>query len=552
MMSANGQLNHTPPTTWTCYTSSGGTASGQSNLCSNFNYPSDPSCIAQYVDDQGGSNTEVGHRRWIFYPQTQISGTGDIPQNGAFNRTNALKAWDSNFGGTRPPTRASFVAWPYAGFFPRQLLPGSGYWSFSYPGADFSSASVTMNVGSTAVTASLEPVANGYGENTLVWSPNALSIPAADTAVTVHVNNVMINSAPQSFTYTVTVFDATTPSLTVTPTATFRDSSGAIWLSKQGSTSLHPAGGVFSSDPATAQSPASDTFTIARDASNSIWINTFGSAASSWSGWVHAGAVAQGVPAIAVTTGGTAYFAIRDSFNAYWLNSYAPGTGLGTWTFLGGVFASDPAMASALDGSLYLIGKDNSDSIWSGRYVPGSGFGSWQPGGGVAQGKPSVNVGLDGAAYVTIRDSSNGVWMGRVQGNAWSGWFFAEGSQIRILRMPASAIGAIPCSVIPAERCGTAHFWKGTLTAGKGRGHWREASYNRLPPRRPAQGSMLRRPLQPTRFGGIRPLHLPGAGWAELRRARWPPVQDNFLERVFSISGDYFFRRTVLDDFPAR
>ena len=43
MMSANGQLSHTPPTNWTCYTSSGASASGMSNLCSSFNYPNDPS-----------------------------------------------------------------------------------------------------------------------------------------------------------------------------------------------------------------------------------------------------------------------------------------------------------------------------------------------------------------------------------------------------------------------------------------------------------------------------------------------------------------------------
>jgi hypothetical protein len=69
MMSANAQLSHSPPSNWLCYTSSGATAAGQSNLCSSYNNPNDPSCVAQYVDDSGSSNTEVGHRRWIFYPE---------------------------------------------------------------------------------------------------------------------------------------------------------------------------------------------------------------------------------------------------------------------------------------------------------------------------------------------------------------------------------------------------------------------------------------------------------------------------------------------------
>ncbi len=269
-------------------------------------------------------------------------------------------------------------------------------------------------------------MANGFGDNAIVWTPNSLTIPPADTNVVVNVNNVLISGTPQNFSYTVTVFDATTPALTITPTATFRDSYGAIWLTKQGSTSLYSSGGVFASDPASAQNPSGDTFAVARDGSNSIWMNSF-KTATNWNGWVPAGAVAQGGPAIVVTTSGTAYFVIRDNFGAYWLNSYTVGTGLGIWTSLGGVFATDPAMAAALDGSFYIVGKDNYNAIWSGHYIPGSGFQSWQPGGGVVRGKPSVTVGLDGAAYVAVRDFSNGIWMSRVQGNAWTGWFFAGG-----------------------------------------------------------------------------------------------------------------------------
>ncbi|MBN1180243.1 MAG: hypothetical protein JXD18_13610, partial [Anaerolineae bacterium] len=62
------------------------------------------------------------------------------------------------------------------------------------------------------VPVAVQPVFNGYGENTLVWEPSATFgvPPAADTAYTVHVNNVRINSVSQNFTYEVIVFDPNT------------------------------------------------------------------------------------------------------------------------------------------------------------------------------------------------------------------------------------------------------------------------------------------------------------------------------------------------------
>ena len=45
-------------------------------------------------------------------------------------------------------------------------------WSFSYPGANFSQATVTMNPGGPV---SVEPVATGFGENTIVWLPQGMT-----------------------------------------------------------------------------------------------------------------------------------------------------------------------------------------------------------------------------------------------------------------------------------------------------------------------------------------------------------------------------------------
>jgi hypothetical protein len=165
------------------------------------------------MQDFGNGNSEAGHRRWILYPQTQSMGSGDVSASGGNNSANGLWVFDGNYGTVRPATRDTFVAWPPKGYVPYQVVWPR--WSFSYPGADFSVATVTMMRNGLPVPVTLEPVANGYGENTLVWVtdnintsfPYTPSSPGSDTVNTVTIHNVMIGGASQSFTYQVTVFD---------------------------------------------------------------------------------------------------------------------------------------------------------------------------------------------------------------------------------------------------------------------------------------------------------------------------------------------------------
>jgi hypothetical protein len=132
MLAANKALSHTPPTTWQFYTAEGAEALGKSSLCQAFE--SDPGCVEQYIADQGANNAAAGHRRWIFYPQTRLMGTGDVPYDR--NLWNALWVFDSNYGTQRPATRDEFVAWPPKGYVPYQVV--FPRWSFSYPNANFS------------------------------------------------------------------------------------------------------------------------------------------------------------------------------------------------------------------------------------------------------------------------------------------------------------------------------------------------------------------------------------------------------------------------------
>ncbi len=206
MMSVNRGLSHFPPTDWACYTAAGSEAAGSSNLA--LGYHGTDALSHGYMKDWGDSNYRVGHRRWILYPQTQRMGTGDIPAHDGYPPTNAL--WvidDDHYLDPRPATREPFVAWPPPGYVPFQVVYPR--WSFSWPRADFSKATVTMTRAGQGLAVVKLPVAVGAGENTLVWEPQAsfTDRPAADTRYRVVVDNVIIEGQARSFSYEVIVFD---------------------------------------------------------------------------------------------------------------------------------------------------------------------------------------------------------------------------------------------------------------------------------------------------------------------------------------------------------
>lgn len=214
IMSANGELSHTPTSAWRCHTASGAEAAGKSNLALGN---SGPNAVKEgYMDDSGTNNAVVGHRRWVLYPQTRLMGTGDVtdaPTGG--HDANALWVQDGNFNGPRPPVRDDFVAWPPRGYVPYDLVPAR--WSISYPDADFSAARVSVTRGGQEVPVQIEPWARELvGESTLVWvvdgrdtsTHTMLAKPKVDTLYRVVVSGASIGGQTRTFDYTVTVFDA--------------------------------------------------------------------------------------------------------------------------------------------------------------------------------------------------------------------------------------------------------------------------------------------------------------------------------------------------------
>lgn len=232
-------LNHTPPASWTFYSAAGAEASTNSNL---YYGKAGPDAISGYVADAGPVNAGLGHRRWLMFPQTLQMGSGDVPGDGTVARgpTNAQWIIDTTPGGTstspRPVTRATQVAYPPAGFVPYQVVWPR--WSFSYPNADFSAATVTMTRAGQSIPVAIEPLNNGtiVGENTLVWVYNGTDSnveephprPASDIAYTVNVNNVRIAGAAQNFSYTVTVFDPDVPGVDFAPATVTGTASPAV------------------------------------------------------------------------------------------------------------------------------------------------------------------------------------------------------------------------------------------------------------------------------------------------------------------------------------
>jgi uncharacterized protein YkwD len=200
MMSANNALSHNPPTSWLFYTADGKAAAAASNLALGYY---GPAAVDGYMEDPGAGNHVVGHRRWLLYQSAREMATGDIPQNGSYNASNVL--WVIGDFKAAPP--AKFIAWPNEGYSPAPLLPDR--WSLSYPGADFSTAAVSMSLNGTNVPlAIVSRTENGYGENTIVWEP--ASLPAtvtADLPYLINVTGIKGEGVPTSRSYTVRVFN---------------------------------------------------------------------------------------------------------------------------------------------------------------------------------------------------------------------------------------------------------------------------------------------------------------------------------------------------------
>ena len=216
MMSRNGMLSHYPPPSWFCYSGPGADAASNSNIALGVD---GADSISSYILDYGTNNFEVGHRRWLLYPQTQVMGAGDVPPVGnSYMAANSTWVFDANYFSPRPALRTSYIAWPPSGYVPYKTIYPR--WSFSLTNADFTNATVTMTSNGVSVAVSKENYLTGYGENTVVWVPMGLNpnnyftvfpFNGTDTIYGVTVSNIRVGASFLSFSYNVTLFDPAMP-----------------------------------------------------------------------------------------------------------------------------------------------------------------------------------------------------------------------------------------------------------------------------------------------------------------------------------------------------
>ena len=185
---------------------SGFNGAANSNIGLAFGSSTFDDVIPRYMDDSGTGNEPVGHRRSILYPPQASMTVGSTPTSSGTWGGNALRVF--NAPGSRPPT-PNGVAWPPAGHVPMQVLPASKRWSYSFNGASFATATVSMTANGVPVASSVISTLNGYGDNTIVFVPTPAIVK--ETLYRVTVNGMTGGGAPSSYSYTVRPFDPADP-----------------------------------------------------------------------------------------------------------------------------------------------------------------------------------------------------------------------------------------------------------------------------------------------------------------------------------------------------
>lgn len=209
-------MTHTPATGGCVeWSTAAWNANHHSNLALGFYGPGavDAYMAEKVVNALSDWNSEVGHRRWALYPISTDFASGDTP--GCF---------ESADGKARPPSNAlyvvpkatetvsvtpSFVAYPPAGYFPAAL--NSPYWSLSYPGAGFDSATVTMTTADgVPVPVTIRQRGGCFGYPAIVWQvtgASAATAVVADTRYNVSVSGMTGACVPTAYAYSVTLID---------------------------------------------------------------------------------------------------------------------------------------------------------------------------------------------------------------------------------------------------------------------------------------------------------------------------------------------------------
>jgi hypothetical protein len=209
MMAANGQLSHTPPSSWLCYTATGSAGAGSGNLVgvwgTGMRFFSDDDFLGLWMTEDGSAS--IGHRRWILDPFLGKVSYGRVAQeqSGGYRADAAtLKVFNFSAAPPVPSGIPSFIAYPY-GDYPIRYFRAGDYLSFSAvssatnkganAGVNFASAAITVSNGSNDLTVTDVTRDNqGYGlPNNIQWRVTGLQ---SNISYTVRITGIA--GAPQS------------------------------------------------------------------------------------------------------------------------------------------------------------------------------------------------------------------------------------------------------------------------------------------------------------------------------------------------------------------
>ncbi len=217
MMAANGQLSHTPPTSWNCYTNAGAAAAGQSNIYlgmgGGLRYSQDADILIGWLTDVDNLvANNIGHRRWLLYPFLATVSYGRVA--GRYQTTNradaaSIKVINSaqNTAGPLP----DFVAYPFEDY-PARYFNTAALLSFGViankssnfganSAVNFSGATITVRPrgGAALAVSNVAWDNDGYGlPNNLQWNVAGL---AANTTYDVTINGVIVGGSPRNYSY---------------------------------------------------------------------------------------------------------------------------------------------------------------------------------------------------------------------------------------------------------------------------------------------------------------------------------------------------------------
>lgn len=313
----NPTFTHNPPvnSTWDAVPWN---ANHKGNIGLNIN---GPDAITAYMREEilnglGSENSAAGHRRWLVKCTSTDFATGDIPAfyDPAVGQSSRRPAANVTYIRQNPGEIATvppdFTSYPSSGFFPAPL--NTRFWSLTYPGAGFGSATVSVTqVGGAAVPVTIRSTNFGAGDPTIVWevpTAHATTSFPQDRSYSVTVSGITGAGVPASHSYQFTL---------VNPDKLTADQS------LSGTGVPHP------------ETPANYTFATPQHA-EALRVNTYRQIPVSWTETAETGAASAVIDRTAST------YALLSTMNFPTVPTFGPVAGLRSFRLTHPTFSSPP------------------------------------------------------------------------------------------------------------------------------------------------------------------------------------------------------------------